>query len=74
MKHRNLTHEQFTTAAIHDILARGRLPDWVPLITAIRDDPYGTVAERILSLCDQPLYGSPVFSRVLSAARQSLQP
>lgn len=74
MKHRNLNHEQFTTASIQDILARGRLPDWVPLITAIRDDPYGTVAEKTLSLCDQPLYGSPVFRRVLSAARQSHQP
>lgn len=46
MKHRNLNHEQFTTAAIHDILARGKLPDWMPLIIAIRDDPFGEVAEK----------------------------
>jgi len=72
MQHRNLTHEEFTTAAIEDILARGKLPDWVLLITAIRDDPYGDVAEKTLSLCEQPLYGAPVFRRILAAARQSL--
>jgi hypothetical protein len=74
MKHRNLTHEQFTTAAIQDILARGKLPDWVPLIAAIRDEPFGAVAEKTLTLCEQPLYGAPVFRRVLAAARQSHQP
>lgn len=74
MKHRNLIHEEFTTAAIEDILGRGRMPDWVPLINAIRDDPYGDVAEKTLNLCEQPLYGAPVFRRVLSAARQSQQP
>lgn len=74
MQHRNLTHEEFTTAAIEDILARGKLPDWVPLIEVIRDDPFGEVAEKTLSLCEQPLYGSPVFRRVLSDARQSQQP
>jgi hypothetical protein len=74
MQHRNLTHEEFTTAAIKDILARGKLPDWVPLITAIRDDPYGDVAQKTLSLCEQPLYGATVFRRVLAAARQSQQP
>jgi hypothetical protein len=74
MQHRNLTHEELTTAAIEDILARGKLPDWVPLIIAIRDDPYGDVAEKTLILCEQPLYGAPVFRRVLSGARQSQQP
>lgn len=74
MKHRNLNHEQFTTAAIHDILARGKLPDWVPLIIAIRDDPFGEVAEKTLSMCEQSLYATPVFRRVLSDARQPQQP
>jgi hypothetical protein len=44
------------------------------LITAIRDDPYGDVAQKTLSLCEQPLYGAPVFRRILAAARQSQQP
>lgn len=74
MQHRNLTHEEFTTAAIEDILARDMLPDLGLLITAIRDDPYGDVAENTLSLCEQPLYGAPVFKRILAAARQSQQP
>ena len=65
MKHRHLTHEEFTVAAIEDILARGRMPDWEPLITAIRADPYGAVAEKTRALCERPLYGSPVFRRVL---------
>jgi hypothetical protein len=69
MKHRHLTHEDFTTAAIEDILARGRMPDWVPLITAIRNDPYGEVAEKTRMLCDLPLYAAPVFRRVIAAAR-----
>ena len=71
MKHRHLTHEGLTIAAIEDVLARGRIPDWEPLITAIQADPYGEVAEKTLVLCERPLYGSPVFRRVLTAARQT---
>lgn len=71
MKHRHLTHEGFTTAAIEDILARGKMPDWAPLITAIQADPYGEVAEKTSKLCERPLYGAPVFRRVLAAARQA---
>jgi hypothetical protein len=69
MKHRHLTHEAFTLAAIEDILARGRMPDWVPLIAAIRADPFGEVAEKTRLLCERPSYGAPVFRRVLAAAR-----
>jgi hypothetical protein len=69
MKHRHLTHEGFTTAAIEDILARGRMPDWAPLIAAIRDDPYGEVANKTQTLCEKALYAAPVFRRVIAAAR-----
>ena len=69
MKHRHLTHEGFTTAAIEDILARGRMPDWVPWIAVIRDDPYGEIAEKTRLLCEMPLYGAPVFRRVIAGAR-----
>jgi hypothetical protein len=69
MKHRHLTHKELTVAAIEDILARGRMPDWVPLIMAIREDPFGEVAEKTHRLCERPLYGAPVFRRVLRMAR-----
>ncbi|KWT91042.1 hypothetical protein [Candidatus Magnetominusculus xianensis] len=71
MKHRHLSHDGFTIAAIEDIIARGQLPDWVPLIRAIRADPYGEIAMKTISLCERPLYGSPVFRRVINTARQS---
>lgn len=71
MKHRHLIHEEFTVAAIEDILARGQAPDWVPLIDIIRADPYGEIAEKIDKLCERPLFGAPVFRRVLAAARQA---
>ena len=74
MKHRHLVHEGFSAAAIEDILARGRMTDWVSLITAIQDDPYGEVAEKTLRLCERPLYGSPVFRRVVAAARRVRPP
>jgi hypothetical protein len=70
MKHRHLTHEKFTVAAIEDILSRGRMPDWEPLIAAIEDDPYGPIAEKTRALCEKPLYGAPVFRRVIAAARK----
>ena len=69
MKHRHLTHEAFTLAAIEDILARGRMRDWGPLIAAIQDDPYGEIAEKTRTLCERPLYGAPVFRRMIEAAR-----
>jgi hypothetical protein len=69
MKHRHLLHQEFTVAAIEDILARGRMLDWEPLIGAIEANPYGRVAEDTLKLCEQPLYGAPVFRRVIAAAR-----
>ena len=71
MKHRHLTHEAFTTAAIEDVLARGRMTDWVPLITAIQADPYGEVAEKTVALSGRDLYGAPVFRRVIAAARRA---
>jgi len=71
MKHRHLNHDDFTVAAIEDILARGQAPDWLPLVAEIRANPYGAVAEKTLTLCQRPLFAAPVFRRVLSAARQA---
>ena len=74
MKHRHLVHTEFTATAMEDVLDRGRMPDWEPLIAAIKADPYGKVAQTTLEICvrpsEQPLYGAPVFRRVIAAARQ----
>ncbi len=70
MKHRHLTHEDFSSASIEDILDRGKMPAWVALIDAIRADPHGEVAEKTHALCARPLYAAPVFRRVIAAARQ----
>jgi len=74
MRHRHLVHQQFTAAAIEDILDRGTMPDWVPLIEAIKADPYGEIAESTRKICEQPreypLYGEPVFRRVIAVARK----
>ena len=74
MKHRHLVHQGFSAAAIEDILDRGTMPDWAPLIEAIEADPYGQIAKATLELCERqreyPLYGAQVFLRVIAAARQ----
>jgi len=74
MKHRHLVEQGLTAAAIEDILDRGEMPDWQPLIDAIWADPYGEIAERTREICERsreyPLYGAPVFRRVIAAARK----
>ena len=71
MKHRHLVHQELTAAAIEDILDRGGMPDWEPLIAAIEADPHGKIAEITLKLCEQSLYAAPVFRRVIAAARKA---
>ena len=59
MDHRHLNHTGFTLAAIDDIIERGQLPEWQPLLAAIRRDPEGVIAEKTLRICDaNPVYGS----------------
>jgi hypothetical protein len=72
MRHRHLTHEAFTLAAIEDILARGSMPDWAPLVRAIEADPHGEVAEKTLRICTtRDIYGSSkLFNRLIQSARQ----
>jgi hypothetical protein len=72
MKHRHLTHEAFTLAAIEDILARGSMPDWAPLVQAIEADPHGEVAEKTLRICAaRDIYGaSKLFRRLIQSARE----
>ena len=49
MKHRHLTHEQFTLAAIDDVIARGRRPDWAALRRALLADV--AVRDKVLRVC-----------------------
>lgn len=49
MYHRHLNHQELTLAAIDDIIARGKRPDWAALRTAMLADPL--VREKILRVC-----------------------
>jgi hypothetical protein len=49
MKHRHLTDDTFSLAAIDDIVARGRRDDWAALRRAVLAD--ATVRDKILRVC-----------------------
>ena len=49
MWHRHLTHQQFTLAAIDDIIARGKRQDWAELRKAALANR--TILEKILRVC-----------------------
>ena len=49
MLHRHLTHQQFTLAAIDDVIGRGKRRDWTELRrTALNDR---TMMEKVLRVC-----------------------
>ena len=46
-------------AALDDLLERGDLTDWQPLLAEVRSDPGGAVADRILHLVERhPMSGT----------------
>lgn len=49
MLHRHLTHQQFTLAAIDDVIARGKRRDWAELRQAALADR--AILEKILRVC-----------------------
>lgn len=49
MLHRHLTHQQFTLAAIDDVIARGKRRDWAELRRAVLADR--AVLEKALRVC-----------------------
>ncbi|MBI2397026.1 MAG: hypothetical protein HYV17_04460 [Xanthomonadales bacterium] len=49
MIHRHLNHQDFTLAAIDDLIARGRRSDWAELYRALLADP--AVAAKVLQVC-----------------------
>lgn len=49
MLHRHLIYQQFTLAAIDDVIARGKRRDWAELRLAALQDR--AVAEKVLRVC-----------------------
>lgn len=49
MLHRHLNHQNFTLAAIDDVISRGRRRDWAELRRAVLDD--GAVMEKVQRVC-----------------------
>ena len=49
MLHRHLTHQQYTLAAIDDVIARGKRPDWAALRRVVLDDR--AMLEKVLRVC-----------------------
>ncbi len=49
MLHRHLNHQQFTLAAIDDVIARGRPQDWAELRRAALQDR--SVLEKVAGIC-----------------------
>jgi hypothetical protein len=65
MLHRHLDYPPGTPvhelgpAAIDDVLERGDLESWSELAAAVRSDPFGALAERVLRLVDaHRMYGT----------------
>lgn len=50
MQHRHLNHQEFTLAAIDDVIGRGRLSDWYELRSAVLSQP--EVRAKIARVCD----------------------
>lgn len=49
MEHRHLNHQEYTLAAIDDIIGRGKRQDWASLRTAALEDR--VIMEKILRVC-----------------------
>jgi DNA-binding XRE family transcriptional regulator len=65
MKHRHLDlppatpARELPIAAIHDLLERGDLEDWRPLLREIEQEPDGKIARAVARLVDvYPMYGT----------------
>ncbi len=53
MIHRHLSHQEFTLAAIDDVIGRGNRLDWLQLRRAARNDP--EILKKILRVCQAHL-------------------
>ena len=58
-------------AAIDALLERGDLDSWEPLLGVIARDPFGSLADTILRICDaHPMYGTSTLWREWIARRR----
>ena len=60
MRHRHLTHQEFTLAAIDDVIARGKRRDWAELGRAARHDRL--LLKKVLQVC-RPRIADPYAQR-----------
>jgi hypothetical protein len=73
VRHRHLVGGVgYAPVAVEDILERGTASDWVDLRDAVRPDPWGPVAQTVLSVCrSTDIYGaSPLWEAFVVAARE----
>ena len=49
MQHRHLNHQDYTLAAIDDVISRGKRDDWEDLRAAILND--SRLADKVLRVC-----------------------
>ncbi len=68
--------EELPLAAIHDLLDRGDLDDWRPLLRHIERDPDGELTRAVARLVDAyPMYGtSPLFRAWIERCRNRRPP
>ena len=78
MRHRHLETEPGTpvtelgAAALDDLLDRGDLEDWQPILREIRRDPWGPLADRILGLVEgHAMYGTTPLWRAWIAEQRA---
>ena len=70
MKHRHLDYaphtsvESLPSAALVDLLDRGDLGEWQPILASVARDPEGELADRLMRLVDRfPMYGTSTLIR-----------
>lgn len=81
MIHRHLNYPadvpilERSLAALDDVLDRGDMDDWRPIIRAIATDPWGQVANDVVHLCDaHPMYGTSYLWRAYVATCRARPP
>lgn len=60
MRHRHLTHQRYTLAAIDDVISRGRWQDWADLRRAVLADRI--MLEKVQRIC-RPYVQDPYAQR-----------
>lgn len=62
-------------AGLDALLDRGDLADWEPLARAIKDDPFGQLADTVLRLCaSHPMYGTSALWTTWISGLRSMPP